>query len=430
MKIPPRHMAFAFLLVASPQLVSAQSVPASTGVTPPGVGFSLPSVGGSLNYGLSASELFSTGFYNSGTSYSTNLTGDLGYVSKSQRHPFSAVYNGGVLIANSNQPTTVYQGLSFSQVLSTQHWNIAVTDSVALLPQSPVGGLSGIPGTGDLGVDPVTVGSTSGIGILTTYGPRISNVVSGTVSRQITGKVSAQVSGNYAIQRFIGDNSQSAYDNTTEGGAAGLSYQLTARDTLTGSYSYSKFTYPGDTYSFTAQTGSVAYSRQWSRRFVTYVYGGPQAISGSSTAINGTSITAAAGASATYLSRTTAYSVGYSRGANNGSGVIPGSFSDSVSATAHRQLGRDWALSGAVGFSRTTSLPNFRLYQYDSKGVTFSGQGSRRLGRNFSGFLSYTVEEQNLGNSGITAVQNAFNGLYQVVSVGVSYFPHSILLGR
>lgn len=425
-----RNCAAALVALAVPALAHAQSIPADTGVAPTGVGFSLPRIGGSLNYGVSVSELISTGFYNSGTSYSTNVSGDLGYVSKSQRHPFSAVYNGGVLIANSNQPTTVYQGLSFSQVLNTKRWNIAVTDSVALLPESPVGGLSGVPGTGDLGVDPVSVGATSGIGILTSYGPRVSNSLSGTVARQFTGKLSGQVTGTYAVQRFIGDNSDSALNNTTEGGSAGVNYQLTARDTLTGSYSYSNFTYPGNSYSFFAHGASIAYSRQWSRRFVTYAYGGPQIIGGSSVAIEGTYVTVAAGASATYLSRSTAYSLAYNRGANNGSGVIPGSFSDSINATAHRQIGRDWSLSGNVGFSRTTSLPNFRLYQYNSHAVTFSGQGSRRLGRYFSGYLSYTVEDQNIGSSGAFAPQNAFSGVYQIVSIGITYSPRSILLGR
>ena len=421
------------LVVTGPLLMQAvaQSLPADVGATAPGVGFSLPRVGGSLSYALTASESISTGFYNGGASYTTNFSGDLGYVSKSQFHPFSAVYAGGVLLANSGQPTTFFQNLSFSQVLSTRRWNLAVADSISYLPESPVGGLSGVPGVGDLGVDPVTVGSTAGIGILTTYGPRISNSASGTVGRQLSRRVTAQGTGSYSIQRFLGDNSGLALNSTAEGGSAGLSYHFSARDTITGNYNYSTFSYSGANYSFSSQGATIEYGRQWSRRFGTDVYVGPQIIGGSGTAFTGNSVQIAAGATASYLSRTTAYSLGYNRGVNNGSGVIAGSFSDSLVAAAHRQFGRSWIVSGSVGFSRSTSLPNFLVYSYDSKGVSFGAQGTRALGRRFAGFLSYTVQDQASSSSGGSQVApNAFNGVYQVVGLGISYSPRNVLLGK
>ena len=410
----------------------AQAIPADTGTAVPGIGFSLPRVGGSVSYGISASELISTGFYNGGTSYTTNVSGDVAFVTKSPRHPFSAVYDGGVLVANSNQPTSFFQSLSFSQILNTKRWNIAIADSVSYLPQSPLGGLSGIPGVGDLGVDPVAVGPASGLGILTTYGPRVSNTTSGTVGRQITGHVSAQATGIFAIQRFIGDNSGLGISTTTEGASAGMSYHFSARDTLTGNYNYTHFSYTGSLYAFTTQGATAEYTRQWSRRLTTDVYGGPQFISGSNSALfKGTSVQFAAGASASYLARSTSYSLGYSRGVNNGSGVIPGSFSDSLSGAAHRRLGQDWDVSGNVSFARTTSLPNVTLFTFNSKGVSFGGQGSRRLGRYFSGYLSYTVQDQSTSASGLPNVaQNAFSGVYQVVGIGLTYSPRNILLGR
>ena len=410
---------------------AAQSLPADVGATAPGVGFALPTVGGSLSYALNASEVISTGFYSGGTSDSTNVSGDLAYVSKSRFHPFSAIYAGGVLLANSGQPTTFYQNLSFSQVLSTKRWNIAVADSISYLPESPVGGLSGIPGVGDLGIDPVTVGSTAGLGILTTYGPRVSNSTSGTVGRQLTKRITAQGTGSLSIQRFIGDNSGLALNSTAEGGSAGLSYHFSARDSLTGNYNYSTFSYSGNPYSFSSQGATIEYGRQWSRRFGTAVYVGPEIIGGSSIAFSGNSVQIAAGANASYASRTTAYSVGYNRGVNNGSGVIAGSFSDGIVASAHRQFGRSWFLSSSLGYSRSTSLPNFLFYGYDSKGVSFGTQASRALGRRFAGFVNYTVQDQTVSATGGTQVApNAFNGVYQVVGLGISYSPRNISVGR
>ena len=411
----------------------AQALPADTGVAAtPGIGFSLPRVGGNLSYALNASELISGGFYNNaGATFGTDISGDVAYVSKSQFHPFSAVYDGGVLLANSGQPTTFFQSLSFSQILSTKRWNISLADTVSYLPDSPLGGLSGVPGVGDLGVDPIAIGPTSGIGILTDYGPRISNTTSGTVSRQLTRRVSAQATGVYSIQRFVGDNANLALDSTNEGGSAGVSYHFSARDSINGNYNYSNFSYTGNQDAFSAQGATVEYSRQWSPRLTTDFYVGPQIVNGSNFAVSGTSVEIAAGANASYASRTTAYSATYSRGVNNGSGVIAGSFSDGISVAAHRRLGRAWSASGNVAFSRSTSLPNFQLYAFESKGVTLSAQVARNLGRYFSGFGSYSIQNQSVVTPGNPAIaSNAFNGFYQVLSLGISYSPRNIPLGR
>ncbi|HLI77971.1 MAG TPA: hypothetical protein VKV02_13585 [Acidobacteriaceae bacterium] len=410
----------------------AQSLPAETGAPAPGVGFSLPHIGGSLNYAVNASELISNGFYNnSGVGATTDFSGDVAYISKSQFHPFSAVYDGGLLLANSGQPTTFFQSLSFSQVLSTKKWNIIVSDGVSYLPESPVSGLSGIPGVGDVGVDPISVGPAAGIGILTTYGPRVSNTVSGSASRILTGRISAQASGVYAIQRFIGDNSGLGLNSTNEGGSGGLTYRLSARDSLSGNYNYSSFSYSGNGYGFSAQGGTIGYSRQWSGRLGTSVFFGPQVIGGSNLAINGTSVQLSGGATANYQSRMTNYTLAYSRGVNNGSGVINGAFSDNITLAAHRQFGRNWAVSGDVDFSRSVSLPNFDLYSFDGNSVSFSGQATRGLGRYFSTYLSYTLERQSTSGSGTAfAAANAFSGVYQVVGIGISYSPRNILLNK
>ena len=410
----------------------AQSLPADAGATPPGVGFSLPRIGGSLSYGISAAELISNGFFNnSGTAYTTSLSGDVAYVSKSPMHPFSAVYDGGILIANSGQPNTYFQSLSFSQVLSTKRWNINLADSISYLPESPVSGLSGIPGVGDVGVDPITVGPNSGIGVLTDYGPRVSNTATASISRTLTGHISAQVGADYAIQRFIGDNSNLALNSTSEGASGGLTYAFSARDSAAVNYNYSTFSYSDNPDSFNSQGATVQYSRQWSRRLTTSVYFGPQFISGSGSAYSGTALEYAAGANASYASRSTSYTLSYSRGVNNGSGVLPGSFSDNVTVAAHRQFGHNWLVSGDVGYSRSTSLPNFDLYNFTGDSETASGQVARGFARYFSAFASYTLEHQSTGgNTPGFDIPNAFSGLYQVVGIGITYSPRNILLNK
>lgn len=434
MKLTPCALLAFAVASASGLPAYGQALPADTGTAPPpGIGFSLPNIGGSFSYAVSVGELISSGFFNdSGVGATTNFSGDLAYVSKSERHPFSAVYSGGLLLENSGQPTTYYQSLSFSQVLSTPRWNVVASDSISYLPESPVVGLSGIPGVGDLGVDPISVSPIApGIGILTTYGPRISNTVGLSVSRNLTAKLSAQASGNYSIQRFIGDNASQGIDTSSAGGTAGLNYRLTGRDSLAGAYSYSRFSYPGLTGNFNTQSGTINYSRQWTPRLSTNVGAGPQVSSGDGGTLSGSYLSVTAAAGATYISQLTTYSLNYTRGTNNGSGVLPGSFSDNLTLSAHRQFGRDWQISGDIGYSRSTSLPIFELGTFKSDGVAFGLQASRAFGRYISAYGNYTVEDQSTSGTGIgITAANAFNGVYQVLGFGVTYSPRHIPLSK
>lgn len=428
MKRPLKFAPFCLLAVGLlPGSVSAQSVPAAASSVPH-VGFQIPRLGGSFNYALSASELISTGFYNEGTAASTNFSGDLGYISSSPSHPFSAIYSGGLLVANSGQPTTTYQNLSLSQIYSTKHWNFEVQDSASYLPESPATGLSGIPGVGDLGVDPVPVGPASGIGILTTYGPRVSNTVTGSVSRSLSPHISAQASGYYSAQYFVGDNSSEGVDNHGEGGSIGLTYRFDARDNLTGNYNYSSFGYPGSNASYSAQGGTIEFSRQWSRRLTTDAYAGPQYLTSSGFGSLPSSTQLTAGAGASYNARTIFYTINYSRGAQNGSGVIPGAFSDNITGAVHRQFGRAWNVSGSLGWSKNSSLPVFETYNFSSNSLVAGGQVSRGFGRRWSGYGSYTLEHQS--TAGNVSPLNAFHGFYQVFAFGVSYSGGSIPLGK
>ncbi len=426
-----KKLKFTLTLLAASGLpllqATAQSIPAGVG-TAPNIGFEVPQLSGSFNYALNAAELISTGYYGSGTYYSTSFSGDASYLSGNTRHPFSAIYSGGILVANSGQPNTVYQSLALSQSYSTKTWNFSVQDAVSYLPESPVSGLSGIPGVGDLGIDPTPIGSDAGIGILTNYGPRVSNTISGSVSRVISGHLSAQASGYDEEQRFIGDNSGLGLDNSGEGGSAGVSYHLDGRSAISGNFNYSRFSYSGLNYNFTTESGTVDYSRQWSRRLSTDVYAGPQYITNTNPLFGQPSTQIAAGGSATYNGRIAFYTLGYSRGANNGSGVTPGAFSDSVVGAVHRQFGRDWSVSGSLSYSRSRSLPGASLYNLAYDGVSASAQGVRRLGRRFSAYASYTLEEQT--SAANSAGQNAFNGTYNIFGIGISYSPGSLFLSR
>ena len=412
--------------------VLGQAVPAGDPATVTAPGFSFPTLSGTLQYSLTASEAISNGFYNnSGVASSTNFSGNVALITASQRHPFSMVYSGGTLIGNSGQPSVYYQSLAFSQVATAGRWNFLFSDAVNYLPESPTVGLSGIPGVGDLGLNPVQVGDTTGLGILTTYGPRISNTAAATASRPITGSLTFQAGGTYSLLRYLGDTSSSlaldGLDTTTVSGFAGLSYRIDARSSANVNYNFSRTSFSGSPFTFISQGVSVGYMRRLTRQLTFNGSAGPQRVSSGSPALSGPSLNLAASAGLTYAGKVLTQYLFYSRGVTNGSGVIPGATADSITYGVHRSFGRAWGLAGSVGYARTKSLPTLTTTLFSSDGVTASGQVSRAIGRHFSAFGSYTLEDQTIQNN--TTALNAFSGLYQVFGFGITFSPNPIHLG-
>jgi len=403
-----------------------QAAPAVT-TSAPIQGFGIPDFRGSLSYAVSASESFTTG-YNGGNGNvtSTNISGDVAYLSRSENHPFSAVYSGGFLGTTSGyQPSTTFQNLSLSQVFKKRKWSFIVANTVSYLPQSPTVGLSGIPGLGDLNIDPVQIGQGFGSGILSNYANRVTNYSSATATRNLTGSTSVEATGTYGIQRFLTDTAF-ALDSNQVLGSGGVTHRINARNTVSANYSYAHFTYVGQPYTFDTSGVSFEYLRNFSPRFLMDVSIGPQWNTGST--FSSTSLNVAGSLLLSYVRERTSFSLGFTRGTNNGAGVVQGAIQESIGFSARRQLNRAWGTAGSVSYVHSTSLPTFTTVPFTINGVVASGQISRQLSRNFSAFGSYTIQRQS--TQGITAASNAFSGLSQVFGFGVTYSPGQIHLGR
>ncbi len=433
-----RFVPHALLLISTAPLVAhAQAAPSATAPSPY-EGFALPNIGGSLRFSVTASETVVTGYNGSpgtGTTSYTDFSGNLAYLSRSETHPFSAVYTGGYLIGNSQIPSYPFQTLALTQVAKTRNWNFVVGDSVTYLPQTPATGLSGVPGAGDLNVPPVQVGPTTGLGILTLYSTRVSNIVSGTATRQLTGSTFVSGTGAYFIQRYTG-NSANGINNDLESGTFGLNHRINALSNVGGSYSYShsSFSYqPGistligtGSSTYDTQTVQGTYSRQLSRKIGVTAGAGPQWITpGDGRVISSSSINFAASAAVNYQAQNYSAGVSYVRSVNNGDGVVVGTRNDTVALTVSRAFARIYQVSGLVGYNRSTQLANTLLPNFNSSGVVAGGQFSVQIARPVSAFASYTLQRQLF--SGVSPALNDFNGLSQYVTFGVTYSPHAFL---
>jgi hypothetical protein len=418
-----------------------QAAPAA--VATPGPSTSLSPLDGIVHYALNASELVQIGAYNSGqVTNSTSLSGDVAYESKSVVKPFTLLYAGGVLFSNQyGYGTTTFQNLAITQGLVTKNWVFGVSDSVSYLPQSPTTGLSGIPGVGDLGAVPIEGGPTAGPagGVLSYASDRVGNSLNGNVERRLTTNTSISGSAGWSILRFIG-NSQ-GIDNSQISAQGGLNHRIDARDSVSGNFTYSTYTYDSSGNAFQTRGVNGQFQRVLSRTLTMDVSAGPEWITSSNTALIPSRVIVSANAGLTYQRRYTNARVSYSRGVNGGSGVQPGALSNSVYAAAGRTWGRDWVGAASANYTYTsglvqstvpTTVPAATTTPIITTGTskTFYGglQVTRRLSTYFSVFASYTAQDQSI--SGSLAQQNAFSGLAQTFGVGVSFTPKSTRLGQ
>jgi hypothetical protein len=415
----------------------AQALPAAE-ASPISTGFALPTSLGSLQYAVSASQSLVWGYYgNSGPSSSTNISGDLAYLSSSKLHPFSLIFTGGHSFGELGEPSYSYVGVGFSQVASLGRWNFVLSDNVSYLPGTAASGLSGVPGLGDLGVSPIQIGGDTAQGVLTNFSDRVSNTVGGSVSRPLTGKTSLNASGAYSVTRFLdntvaaSNESSAGLDNDSETGQAGIRHQIDARNTFGGSYAYSNYTYSNNNFGiftpgFSSQTASAEYSHRFSRKLSINLSAGPQWTT-IQAASNVTSTSVFVDASGSYVGKSATGSLTFVRSTNNGYGALGGALSNGVTFAIARPFGIVWNVAGTSSYTQTTNLPVPGIASFSSNTYVEGVQLSRALLRSLSGFVSYTFEDQFTSGSGAIDV---YSGASQILGFGITYSPSPLHLGH
>ena len=394
-------------------------------------GFNLPSKLGTLTYSLSASEQIESGFGGgSGVYAGTTLGGNLGYISKSENNPFSVVYSGGVTFGNipGNSTAQLYQNIAASQVFRTRSWVFVASNSFSFLPNTPVSGLSGVPGVGDVGATTVQTGVGPNQTIFTNNSERISNTTQGSATWQTTASLDFEGSANYQILKFRGSNP--GFNTNSWGANFGPNYRIDARNSIGASAFYSQQSYPGfQNYRIETEGATVNYNRAWTRRLSTTVALGPARTHGITTVPIPSQTFISGSASATYATRTTGLYASYNRSVNGGSGVIFGALSDSVTVGMNRPINRDWIMGLDLGYSHNVGLAPILgvTPSYDS--IFGAAQVSRRLTDTLSMYASYTAVSQSAKNQQVQQFP-VFNGTNNIFSIGITFAPAPLFSGR
>lgn len=409
----PSHTILALLLAAAPAAATAQSVPAATSP----VGSAGLPVRGTLRYSLSYSQTSQFGYGQQGRQWGT-ASGDASYANTGKRFPFTMRYGGGYgwSWAGPSSPGNVFQSLSLSQGVNGRSWNLSVGDSVSYTFQNSATGFSGSTSAADQT-------------ILTLNARTLDNAASLVFGRRLDQAWSLNIGGSASQMRFIGGTGQ---DMNTWMTNAGITRRLDARDSLSGQYSFSRYSYTGGYFSSASSaqinfsqtnTAQFSLSRQWNPHISSSASVGPQWVSSSNSAVIPTSTRISASASLTDALRFGVASLTYSRGTTGGSGYMLGAKTDNASGNFSRAIGRSLNVGVNGSYTRMVELAG----SYETSAKYGGVQASWRLSRYFSAFAGYTAADQ---SSTIRNSAAVLNGLDQSLSFGVMYSPREVHLGK
>jgi hypothetical protein len=385
-------------------------------------------VSGTLHYDLRYAE--TTGFGGSQDGQQMSYaTGDASYANTGKRFPFSMQYGGGYGWAWAGPPSAgnVFQHLSLSQGMVGRTWNLMASDNVSYTFETPTTGFSGVPGIGE------PIGGTGtptppDQTILTVNTRSIDNMTTLGFGHRLDSATTLNLSGASGQMLYIDNDGQNM---DTYMASAGVTRRLSARNSFSGQYSFSRFNYVG---SFqVANTAPISYSqantvqfslsRQWNAHLVTSASAGPQWISSSNSAIMPTSTNVAANASVSDTFRYGTASLMYSHGTTGGSGYMLGAESDIVMANFGRSIGKNLNVGVTGSYMRTAGLNNSGA----TSGEYGGAQATRMLGRYFNVYASYTAANQ---SSSLLNAPNVLNTLLQTIGFGIGYSPREIRLKK
>ena len=382
-------------------------------------------ISGTLRYAVRFSQIVSLDTATSNDlSQISSVSGDAGYNSTSERHPFGLLYSGGGLwTSQAGSKNTIFQNLRLTQEFVSRKWVLNISDAVNYLPQAPTTGASGIPGIGDLngtlGFGTLPLGIVPNQSILTNYAPRVSNAASGGLEYRLNGKTSLTGGGSFGLLRFVDGG---GLDGTQENARFGVNRRIDARNSIGANYVYSRFAYDASGFAIASHGGEMTFTRLWSRRLKSTIAFGPQWTHSSDSTLLPARTSLAGNADLEYtLGSITSANLRYIRGVNGGSGISAGGMTDSVQLGISRVLSRNWTLALTGSFARTDALQT-SLVTTTKYGGT---QISRRLGRYASAYLSYTAMAQSAPAS---SLGNVLTGLTHVFGIGFEFSPRETRL--
>ncbi len=384
---------------------NAQVVPAATGAV---------RAGKNLQYAARYAETaeFTSGLSNWQTA---TASGSATYANTNQRTPFILQYSGGYTwtISGPSYETGQFQHLFLSQGVNWKQWKFQVGDDVSYLPQAPTTGFSGIPGIGEP-IGAPNPAPPSGQSILTLNTHAVENIAAGSLEHTLSGATSISAGGSSGLLRYPNGD---GLDTDNYAGTASLVQTLNARNSLSGTYLYSSFSYPGYNVSFQTNSALAGFQRRWTRNLTSNIGAGPEWISSSVPTVVPNSLGLGATALVNYLIRFTSASASFTRGTNGGGGYLFGAIVETATGNLARQFGTNLNIGLTGGYQRTSALNTNGATDGEFGGV----EGTWQLNQNFIVFANYTGVNQS--STSALSTNNILNQLMQTIGFGIGYSP-------
>jgi hypothetical protein len=368
----------------------------------------------SMQYSLRYSQIAEIYGGSQGDQQKATASGDFKYIRHNEHLPFSLLYGGGYSwnLSGGSYGNGFFENLLLTQGIIGRNWSVAFEDNVSYRKEAPTTGFSGVAGTGEPIGQPSPTPPTSQ-SVLSLNTSTVNNTATGVFTLKINQATSVSAGGGSELLAFPdggGQNTDSLSAN------ASLKQRLNSRNSLSVLYLLTYYSYPGSDTTFNSNILLASYERAWSRHLSSTVGAGPEWINSSNPSIVPSSTRITANATASYSFRSGSASLTYRHATSGGGGYYFGAEADTVSAAYSREIGRKLTFELTSGYRRTTGLMNNGTTNADFG----AAQATRKLGRSFSLFGSYTATVQSTSS---TLPSSALSGLLQVIDVGISYTP-------
>jgi hypothetical protein len=348
-------------------------------------------------------------------------SGSVNYANGGEHLPFTMNYTGGYIwiFTGLQDGAGYFQNFSISQGYIGSKWNVLFSDNISYLPVPATVGFSGVPGSGEPVGGPGTPPDANQP-ILTVNTRTLSNIASGEITRTLNSSTRFSAGGDTALISYPDGG---GIDTNIQMANLELSRRLDARNSLSGQYLFSQYSYGGSTVTFDTNTASANYSRQWNRQLKTSVSAGPQFTNSSDSAVIPSSTNLYVDASANDLLRFGSASLTYTHGKSSGGGALLGGNEDFVNAGLSREFRRNLSVGIEGSYRRTAGLANSGIITAEYGG----GEATWRLNDDFTIFANYTAINQ---STSLALQSNVLNQLQQIVGFGIAYAPRRTHLIR
>jgi hypothetical protein len=356
------------------------------------------------------------------------------------RSQFNLNYSIGGQLYNSRQSAAqrngaLVQSLGVSQSLSWRRWSLSLSESFTYLPESSFGGgvgagsgfgNGGFGGLGGFGIPGLTIPGTPnpfvtpGQTILTTRGARISNSIGGQVGYSLSPRSQITANGAFSMLRFLEGN---FIETNSMVFSAGYNYVLNSKDTIATRYVGQQMTFLGATGGVNAHNFHLSYARRVTGRMSFQISGGPAFNEMRSPLGNVTRRQSWSGMTGwQYAWPNLNVGASYSRSITDGSGVLSGANTHSVSFNVGRRLSQMWSGGASIRFAHNSSLSGLNGGTPASfESWNFGVRLSRPLGRSMSLNTSYNMQHQSRSVCALAGSGCIPTSLRHVFSVGFSW---------